>query len=45
MLEDAQNTIFELIIKSPEIQGSVNFLKNGLISVKFKKESKRMKFT
>ena len=44
MLDDAQKTIFELIVNSKEIEGSVNFTKDGLISVKFVKEKKRIKF-
>jgi len=44
MLEDAQKTIFEMIVKSPFVESSVNFLKSGKISVKFTTESGRMTF-
>lgn len=44
MLEDAQNTIYQMIVKSPFIESSVNFLKSGKISVKFTAEANRMTF-
>lgn len=45
MLEEAHNTIFENIVKHPSIEGSVNLLKDGTISVKFVHEPKRIHFS
>jgi len=44
MLEDAQKLIYNNIVSHKEIEGTVNLLKNGLISVKFKREKSRIHF-
>lgn len=44
MFEDSQKLIFSTIVSHWAIEGTVNFLKNGKISVKFHNEKKRIQF-